>query len=422
MTKIATTKKFQQNHPGLAARLAGVVGSLEVTREVIICDASEHDTHRAGFVPVRHEPEAPTIMAGNPLRELVYDGGHPEMALAALIARIGAEGGEGPIGADPESLTVYALAGRLAATDVPVLITGPTGAGKEVLSRHIHRLSNRAKGPFVALNCAAIPEAMLEAMLFGHIKGAFTGATAASLGHFREADGGTLLLDEIAEMPLPLQAKLLRALQEGEVTPVGATRPIKVDVRILACANRHLPDEVAAGRFREDLFYRLNVFPIAMPPISQRPGDIAPLAASLLLKHTMTAGGPRWIEMAAFTALCRHRWPGNVRELENVIRRAVVLAGKGKTIGIDHIVFDQLSSVAQVDESKSSFDLPAEDDATDPLSSVVKRSEAKAIIETLRACGGRRVDAAKRLGISERTLRYRLASYRDAGVPLEAAL
>ena len=420
MTKIAITKKFQQQHPGLAGRLAGVSGSLVLGREVTVCDAGEQESHRPGVVPVRHDPACPSIMAAGSLRELVYDGAHPDMALAALIARIGAEAGEGPIGADPESLTVYALAARLAATDVPVLITGPTGAGKEVLSKHVHRLSNRAKGPFIALNCAAIPEAMLEAMLFGHIKGAFTGATAASLGHFREADGGTLLLDEIAEMPLTLQAKLLRALQEGEVTPVGATRPIKVDVRILACANRHLPDEVAAGRFREDLFYRLNVFPIAMPPLAQRPGDVAPLAAALLFKHTKTAGGPRWIGPAAFAALSNHRWPGNVRELENVIRRAVVLAGDANVIGIDHIVFDMLTSVA-----REAGELPVLDsleDSNDPLAKVVKRSEAKAIIDTLRACGGKRIDAAKRLGISERTLRYRLASYREAGVPLEAAL
>ena len=202
---------------------------------------------------------------------LRYRDGGGDAALGALVAGIAAVSpGGAPIACDPESLSVLALAERLAASEIPVLINGPTGTGKEVLSRFIHDRSPRAAGPFVAVNCAAMPETMLEALLFGHQKGAFTGATQASEGFFRAADGGTLLLDEIAEMPLALQAKLLRALQEGEVVPIGATQAIKIDVRVLAAANRDLPTEVAEGRFRADLYYRLNVFPLALRPTARK--------------------------------------------------------------------------------------------------------------------------------------------------------
>ncbi|MDE1915752.1 MAG: sigma 54-interacting transcriptional regulator [Sphingomonadales bacterium] len=356
-----------------------------------------------------------------------------DAALAALIACATRPGA--PIAADPESLSVLSLAERLAASDIPVLIGGPTGTGKEVLSRFIHDRSPRAKGPFVAVNCAAMPEAMLEALLFGHTKGAFTGATQAHEGFFRAAHGGTLLLDEIAEMPLSLQAKLLRTLQEGEVVPIGSTQPIKIDVRIIAAANRDLPTEVAEGRFRADLFYRLNVFPLGLRPLRDRVDDIAPLAFALMLRHSPKGRPLAWISDAALAMLRLHGWPGNVRELENVIRRALLLADNGRDprpeIRPEHIHFD---SPARLVNAATPVSVPAPviiEDATSEqdaqsaqrarrLANIVQISEAKAIMETLAACNGSRVAAAKALGISERTLRYRLASFRDAGLTAAA--
>ena len=231
---------------------------------------------------------------------IAYSPGERDAA-AALLAAVGGAAGE-PIAHDAESLAIVALSRKVAASPISVLINGPTGTGKEVLARFIHQASPRARGPFVAVNCAALPEAMLEVLLFGHVKGAYTGAAGATEGFFRAADGGTLLLDEIAELPLPLQAKLLRALQEGEVVPLGATAPIKVDVRIVACANRDLGEEVAAGRFRADLFYRLNVFPMTTRALRERPDDVAPLAAAMLLRHAAGTSLP-WLTAAALVRL-----------------------------------------------------------------------------------------------------------------------
>jgi len=340
---------------------------------------------------------------------LRYADGSGDAALAALLACAAPAGS--PVAADPESLSVFALAQRLAASDIPVLINGPTGTGKEVLSRFIHARSPRSAKPFIAINCAAMPESMLEAMLFGHQKGAFTGANAAAEGFFRAAHGGTLLLDEIAEMPISLQAKLLRALQGGEVVPIGATQPIKVDVRVIACANRDLPLEVEEGRFRADLYYRLNVFPLSLSALCERRGDIAPLAFAMMLRHVPQGQTVPWINAATLAMLETHPWPGNVRELENVVRRALLLAGNAAEIGVQHIVFDQPVRVAG--ERPAATPSPAQDGS---LSNIVQLSEARAILATLDACGGNRVAAARKLGISERTLRYRLAGFRDAGI------
>lgn len=336
-----------------------------------------------------------------------------EASLGALLACAAKPGM--PIAADPESLSVLALAQRLATSDIPVLINGPTGTGKEVLSRFIHGCSARRGGPFIAVNCAAMPEAMLEALLFGHKKGAFTGATQDNEGFFRAADGGTLLLDEIAEMPLALQAKLLRALQESEVVPIGATQPIKVDVRIIACANRDLPTEVAEGRFRPDLYYRLNVFPLALRSLRERPDDIAPLAFAMALRHTPADRPLPWFSDAALAMLKLHSWPGNVRELENVVRRALLLADRETSIGAAHIVFDTPARLVAV-APEAAEPVAEINRGGAKLSSIVQNSEARAIMETLEACGGSRVAAARQLGISERTLRYRLASFREAGI------
>ena len=427
MTAVHLSEKFQNRHVGLAGRLAGITSSLFPAVPVLLRDADETAPVEGRTLRIRRGE--PTMMAApQRSREYVYDDPSSELALAGLLARIAEVSGPSPIAADPQSLSIFALAERLARTDVPVLITGPTGTGKEVLSRFIHDHSARKGKSFVAINCAAIPEAMLEALLFGHQKGAFTGASAGGTGFFREADGGTMLLDEIAEMPLTLQAKLLRALQEGEVIPVGATKPIKVDVRIIACANRDLPLEVREGRFREDLFYRLNVFPMALPPLRKRPADIAPLACSLLLRHADAAQGPHRIAAPALAMLRAHPWPGNVRELENVMRRALVLATGQDEIAPEHIHFDAAARLQPMPaptaelEVEEPVDVAAAPTGGRRLSKIVQLSEARAILDTLKNCGGKRIAAARKLGISERTLRYRLASYREAGIDMGVAL
>jgi two-component system response regulator FlrC len=369
---------------------------------------------RGGKVAIglTHAAQPALALTGPNRITLAYDPASLAPARAALLAA-SAHGGW-PVAGDPQSLALLTLAERIAAADIPVLLEGPTGTGKEVLARFVHRLSARANGPFVAVNCAAMPEAMLEALLFGHKKGAFTGAAEAGEGLFRAADGGTLLLDEIGELPLPLQAKLLRALQEGEVLPLGATKPVRIEVRVVAATNRTLAEEAAAGRFREDLLYRLNVFPLRLPALRDRPGDIAPLAFALLLRHAAASARPAWIADEALALLEAHPWPGNVRELENVIRRALLLGGGAPTLMPEHIVFD---TAAHAVADPVAGPQPAARIGTPPsLSDVAFASEARAILDTLSRNGGNRAATARTLGISERTLRYRLASMRGAGM------
>jgi two-component system, response regulator FlrC len=243
------------------------------------------------------------------------------------------------VAADPATGQLIDLAARVARTDVTVFINGPTGSGKEVLARKVHAASRRADAPFIAINCAAIPENMLEAILFGHEKGAFTGAQVANKGIIRAAEGGTLLLDEVSEMPMGLQAKLLRVLQERAVTPIGSQTEVAVDIRIIATSNRDMAQEVAARRFREDLYYRLNVFPLATRTLTARPDDIPVLAASLVRRHNLAGQTLPVISAEAISMLCAHSWPGNVRELENVMQRALVLHADG-VITADDIVID----------------------------------------------------------------------------------
>ena len=240
--------------------------------------------------------------------------------------------------ADPVSRQLMSLANRVAATDVTVFVNGPTGTGKEVLAKFIHNQSSRRDNAFVAVNCAAIPENMLEAILFGHEKGAFTGASTANKGIFRAADGGTLLLDEISEMPLSLQAKLLRALQERKVTPLGSQREVDVDVRVIATTNREMLSEISEGKFREDLFYRLNVFPLTTQHLAQRPDDIIPICSILLARHSPVLEDLPCIDDEAADLLLSYSWPGNVRELENVLQRAMVLSSSGKIMAGDIMV------------------------------------------------------------------------------------
>jgi two-component system response regulator FlrC len=280
-----------------------------------------------------------------------------------------------------------------------VLLTGESGSGKEMFARHIHASSGRADGPFVAINCAAIPENLLEATLFGHERGAFTGAAHAQAGKFEQSSGGTLLLDEISEMPLALQAKLLRVLQEREVERVGGRKPIALDLRVLATTNRNLQDMVSEGAFREDLFYRLNVFPLHVPPLRERARDIVPLARHFVAR--MAQGRAPRFTPEAEAVLRSHAWPGNVRELENTIQRALIFAS-GDTIGAADIV---LSAPAL--RAAPGADAAATD---------IKSLEREHILATLREVGGSRKLAVQRLGISERTLRYKLQQYRLEGM------
>ncbi|WP_444816295.1 sigma-54-dependent transcriptional regulator [Stutzerimonas frequens] len=334
---------------------------------------------------------------------------------------------DAPVACEPASQQLLGLASRVAQSDSTVLISGESGTGKEVLARYIHQHSPRAGKPFVAINCAAIPDNMLEATLFGHEKGAFTGAIASQPGKFEQADGGTLLLDEISEMPLALQAKLLRVLQEREVERVGARKAIALDIRVLATTNRDLAGEVAAGRFREDLFYRLSVFPLAWPPLRQRPADILPLAERLLANHARKMRQPpARLSAAAQRCLIEYAWPGNVRELDNAVQRALILQQGGLIQPQDLCltVPGMLSGgvAAPVSLPACAESVPPIAEVASALGDDLRRREFQLIIDTLRAERGRRKETADRLGISARTLRYKLAQMRDAGVDVEAEL
>ncbi|MBF8775873.1 sigma-54-dependent transcriptional regulator [Pseudomonas fulva] len=324
---------------------------------------------------------------------------------------------EGPVACEPSSRQLLELAARVARSGSTVLISGESGTGKEVLARYIHQQSPRASQPFVAINCAAIPDNMLEATLFGHEKGAFTGAIAAQPGKFEQANGGTLLLDEISEMPLALQAKLLRVLQEREVERVGGRKPIALDIRVVATTNRDLAGEVAAGRFREDLFYRLSVFPLAWRPLRERPGDIVQLAERLLARHiAKMQHAPVRLSADAQACLQAWTWPGNVRELDNALQRALILQQGGVIEAADFCLDGAIPlSGGTVPLSEQSGHAAEQGDDK-------RRQEYQQIIDTLRAERGRRKEAAERLGISPRTLRYKLAQMRDAGFDVEASL
>lgn len=316
------------------------------------------------------------------------------------------------IAVDPQMREVVGLAHRVAATDATVMITGESGTGKEVLARFIHQHSGRAQQPFVAINCAAIPENMLEAMLFGYEKGAFTGAVKASPGKFEQAQNGTLLLDEISEMSLALQAKLLRVLQEREVERLGGNRVVPLDVRVLATSNCVMREEIAAGRFREDLFYRLNVFPLHIPSLRDRPLDILPLADHMLVCAGRAPGAKKpTLSSAAEQCLLQHPWPGNTREMENVIQRALILV-QGNMINKDVLRFELVHHDAQMAVEEST----AEPAIGDSLGSSLKTREQGLIIKALKAVNGNRKIAATKLGISQRTLRYKLARMRQAGI------
>jgi two-component system response regulator FlrC len=323
-----------------------------------------------------------------------------------------------PVVADSKSIELLQLASKVAASDASVMITGPSGAGKEVMARYIHDQSARADHDFVAINCAAIPDNMLEATLFGYEKGAFTGAVQACPGKFEQAQHGTILLDEITEMDLNLQAKLLRVLQEREVERLGSRKTIKLDVRVLATSNRDLMEAVREGKFREDLYYRLNVFPIRWLPLAQRKDDIIPIANHLLSRHCMEMGReiPEFSSQAQLKLL-NHGWPGNVRELDNVIQRALIL-NNDSNIEVEHILVEEFAvdhiaaeiQASQVSQSSEAPDFKME----------IRDQENRIILDALESCHGKRKAVAEKLGISPRTLRYKLAKMREQGIEVPA--
>jgi two-component system, response regulator FlrC len=315
------------------------------------------------------------------------------------------------VAVDKNSQDLLSLSRRIADTDATVLISGESGTGKEVLARFLHDNSPRVNNPFVAINCAAIPENMLEATLFGYEKGAFTGASQAYAGKFEQAQHGTILLDEISEMDLSLQAKLLRVLQEREVERLGGRKLLSLDVRVLATTNRVLREEIKAGRFREDLFYRLNVFPLQLLPLRERPDDILPLAQQLISRHCHQA--KRMVpemDKSAANALLTHYWQGNVRELDNVLQRALILQS-GDSIKAQDLAFETMNF--EFNRSQNTDD---ERNRESRLNDDLRSHEQRHIIEALEKNNGGRRATANELGISERTLRYKLTRFREDGV------
>lgn len=369
---VALLGEMRQHHPDVPAVLMTAHGSIENAVEVMRSGASDY---------LIKPFEADAIKA-------VVD--------KYLVTDDAAE--SGPISCDPVTAKLVQVAERVAKTNVTVTISGPSGSGKEVFARHIHDRSPRKDQPFIAINCAAIPESMLEAVLFGHEKGAFTGATGAHAGKFEQANGGTLLLDEISEMDLGLQAKLLRVIQEKEVERIGASKTIPLDVRVLATTNRDLKRYVAEGKFREDLYYRLNVFPLNVPALAERRGDILPLAELALARHGSSG---ITITDAAKGALLSHNWPGNVRELENLMQRSLILL-----------------SGAELDADDLAFETEVETGNDGDLSEGLRNHEFQLIVDALKTHNGKRAAVADALGISARSLRYKLARMRTAGVAI----
>ena len=342
--------------------------------------------------------------------------------IAAVIAAVARESSDF-LFRDPAMARVVQFANQIAGSDASVLITGESGTGKEVMAKYLHARSKRANKPFISINCAAIPEHLLESELFGHEKGAFTGAVGRRIGKFEEANGGTLLLDEISEMDIRLQAKLLRAIQERLIDRVGGNKPVPVDIRILATSNRNLADAVRENRFREDLWFRLNVVNLKLPALRDRPADIAALAEHFVDKYAKANGLPRRVLSAeARNELLRAPWPGNVRELENTLHRAVLLAS-GEIIGPEAIAMPDGTGLREVVREHSAASQVAETAqavARNLVGRTVADVERDLILDTLDHVIGNRTHAANILGISIRTLRNKLNQYADEGVDIPA--
>ncbi|MFC3031806.1 sigma-54-dependent transcriptional regulator [Pseudoalteromonas fenneropenaei] len=419
MSGLDLLKSIKLNYPDLPV--------LMMTAYATIDDAVE--AMRIGAIDYMAKPFAPEVL----------------LNMVSRYLPAAAKETDGPVVADPASKQLLELAAKVARSDASVMVLGPSGSGKEVLARFIHDKSPRASEPFVAINCAAIPENMLEATLFGYEKGAFTGAIQACPGKFEQAQKGTILLDEITEMDLALQAKLLRVLQEREVERLGGRKTIELDVRVLATSNRDLKEAVAAGKFREDLYYRLNVFPLTWLPLAKRPLDIVVLAEHLIVRHCQKAGQPApSLTAAAKQKLLEHAWPGNVRELDNVVQRALILQS-GEIISADDIFIENLvfatndtpampsnQAVSHAEkpqelpkwvlssELDEEFDEADSEFATLNYKDELQDKEHKMILDTLQRYRGKRKEVAEVLGMSPRTLRYKLAKMRDLGLPVPA--
>jgi two-component system, response regulator FlrC len=390
------------------ADIPGLIAALEAERIVIPVVACGTETNAAAAVNA--------IRAG--AKEYIPLPPDAEL-IAAVIAAVARESSDF-LYRDAAMARVVQLADQIAASEASVLITGESGTGKEVMAKYLHARSKRAARPFISINCAAIPENLLESELFGHEKGAFTGAVARRIGKFEEANGGTLLLDEISEMDVRLQAKLLRAIQERLIDRVGGTRPVPVDIRILATSNRNLQEAVRQGAFREDLLFRLNVVNLKLPPLRERPGDIAALSEHFVNKYADANGlGRRVLSTEARAALLKAPWPGNVRELENTLHRAVLLCG-GETIGPDAIAMPDGTGLMQVASLAAQAAQTAETISRTLVGRTVADVERDLILDTLDHVLGNRTHAANILGISIRTLRNKLNQYADEGVRIPA--
>ncbi len=421
-------KKIKKLDPGLPVVLMTAYGTIQKAVQAM----------REGAVDYLVKPFEAEVLVNMVSRLLVEGAPHGEVDLVAV---------------DPESKELLTLVRRVARSEATVLLSGESGCGKEVYSRFIHQYSERGSGPFVAINCAAIPENMLEAVLFGYEKGAFTGAYQSNPGKFEQANGGTILLDEISEMDLGLQAKLLRVLQEREVERLGSRKVTKLDVRVVATTNRDLREEVNAGRFREDLYYRLNVFPLSITPLRQRKLDILPLAKRILAKESRPGLPIPILTESAEQRLVDHSWPGNVRELCNVIQRSLILKS-GDSITDENIYFeaaakpprerpcirgnatDTIQDSSFMEREPQVADYSAQSNTSsakvgdtqadhEDLAVVsedgngdLKSNEQRIILDVLRDERGSRKRTAERLGISPRTLRYKLAKMRDSGIQL----
>jgi two-component system response regulator PilR (NtrC family)/two-component system response regulator HydG len=393
------------------------IGGMEVLAAGRTLQADAQFVMMTGFGSVASAVEAVRLGAfdylGKPMDiselELAVERAFRETELRREVASLRARAGEGArariVGRSPAMLRLFDLIERVAATRATVLVSGETGTGKELVARAIHDLSDRARRPFVAVNCSALPESLLESELFGHVKGAFTGAVASRRGLFEEAAGGTLFLDEIATISPAIQVKLLRVLQERVVHRVGGGAPVPVDYRLVAAANVELEDEVAAGRFREDLFYRLNVFPLTVPPLRERGSDIGLLAHHFRLRAAKENGiDPPDIPAETIARMMEYAWPGNVRELENFVERAVILHAGAATLP-----FNPPRRGAEVGESSLL------DEAASARWSL-ERLEREYVLRILREAGGNQGRAAEMLGIDRRTLTRKLKQYRDEGM------